>query len=357
MKKYIITLMALCLVLSGCGKDTPETSPSTQPPSSAAAETTAPPATEPAPTETAPKPAAAVNPLTGEQLEKKNDGRLYAIMLNNHEDSLPHHGVGAADVVYETCVEGGMTRFMGIFSDPAKAGPIGSIRSARPPFVDIIKGYDAVYCSAGGMQNVLDTIAERNIDYLNALTSDYFYRDSERLEHLAYEHTLFVKGEDLVHFAEDLDYRQSRGERTEYGFVFDESIPFGGEPANQIEISFQDGGKQTICNYDEQLNAYTLNQYELDYVDGNTKQKVPFRNVLILNANRWVLSNGIHVQMDTVGEGTGYYARDGKIVPIKWSRKDVDAPFVYTYADGKPLSFGVGKTYVAVIQDGAPVEF
>ncbi len=341
------------MVLGGCGKE-PEvtTAPSTQP---ATTEATTEPTT--VPTETTEPAPIDVNPLTGEELQEKNDSRLYAIMLNNHSASLPHHGVSAADVIYETCVEGGMTRYMAIFSDPAKAGPIGSVRSARPPFADIVRGYDAIYSSASAAQIVLDMIAENGVDYLNGLTTDYFYRDEDRLQYMDYEHTLFVKGEDLVNFAKDKGMRLTRQENANYGFTFDESVPFGGQAATEIEISFQAGGKETECKYNQELGAYTLEQYDMDYIDGNTEKLVPFRNVLILNANRWVFSNGIHVQMDTVGEGTGYYARDGKIVPIKWSRAAIEDPFTYTTEDGKPLNFGVGKTYVAIIQDGAPVEF
>lgn len=355
MKKYIVLMMTLCLVLSGCGKDAQEPTETTSVPS-VATETTQAPTT--VPTETTKPAPAIVNPLTGEPVDKKIESRPYAIMINNHSVALPHHGVGAADVIYETCVEGGMTRFMAIFSDPAKAGPIGSVRSARPPFIDLVKGYDAIYCSAGGASNVLGMISDKDVDYMNALISNnYFYRDEWRADNVGYEHSLFVEGKDLVEFAKDYEYRQNKQEDAQYGFTFDDSTAFGGQPANKIVLAFQDGGKETICNYNEELKAYTLNEYDMDYVDGNTDKLVPFRNVLILNANRWVLSNGIHVQMDTVGEGTGYYARDGKLIPIKWSRSDIEDPFVYTTEDGKPLTFGVGKTYVAIIQDGAPVEF
>lgn len=353
MKRYVMFILALCLVLGGCGKKPAETTP----PSTQAATTEA--TTEPTtvPTETTKPVVENVNPLTGEALTEKNNSRPYAIMLNNHHVALPHHGVGAADVIYETCVEGGMTRFMAIFSDPAKAGPIGSVRSARPPFLDVVQGYDAIYSSASADDSVLSVIESKGLDYLNGLTTKYFYRDSWRAENMGYEHSLFVKGEDLVNFAKDEGIRLTRKENQQYGFVFDESVPFSGEPAEEIEVSFQNGGKETELEYEEELGAYKLNQYDMDYVDGNTKKLVPFRNVLILNANRWVLSNGVHVQMDTVGEGSGYYARDGKIVPINWSRADVDSPFVYTDKDGKPVNFGVGKTYVAIIENGAPVEY
>ncbi len=355
MKKYMMLMLALCLLLGGCGKESGQTTVPTEQPTLPPTETTVQPTTMP--TQVTEPTAIDVNPLTGEELDEKNDSRLYAIMLNNHSICLPHLGVGAADVIYETCVEGGMTRFMAIFSDPAKAGPIGAVRSARPPYVDIVKGYDAIYASASGAPNVLDMIWENGVDYLNGLTTSYFYRDDWRIENMGYEHSLLVNGEDLVNFAKDEGMRLTRKEDANYGFTFDESVPFGGEPAGQITLEFQSGGKETELFYEKELGGYKLVQYDMDYVDGNTDKLVPFRNVLILNANRWILSNGVHVQMDTVGEGTGYYARDGKLIPIKWSRADVDSPFVYTTEDGKPLSFGVGKTYVAIIQDGAPVEY
>lgn len=355
MKKYIIMLLALCLVLSGCGKEAEETTvPSTQPATEPVVETIK--ETLPPPTETVAV-QGPTDPLTGEAVAQEITSRPYAIMLNNHEEALPHCGVSAAGVIYETCVEGGMTRYMALFSDPAAAGPIGSVRSARPPFVDIVHGYDAIYSSASAAQNVLDMISEQDLDYINALSSGYFYRDEERLEYMAYEHTLFIEGADLVKLAQENEMRLNHKSDVSYGLTFDDDAAFGGAPAERIDVSFQEGGKQTHLTFDPEKGAYRLAQYGLEYVDGNTDEVIPFRNVLILNANRWVLSNGIHVQMDTVGEGTGYYARDGKLVPIKWSRTDVSEPFTYTHEDGKPLTFGVGKTYVAVIQDGSPVEY
>jgi hypothetical protein len=44
------------------------------------------------------------------------------------------------------------------------------------------------------------------------------------------------------------------------------------------------------------------------------------------------------------------------MIPILWSRSDSAAPFVYTLADGTPLTLSVGNSYVAVIyNDGGTV--
>jgi hypothetical protein len=60
---------------------------------------------------------------------------------------------------------------------------------------------------------------------------------------------------------------------------------------------------------------------------------------------------------DLEGTGNGYFACGGKLVPIKWSRENATAPFVYSLEDGTPLTLGIGKSYVAVLPTGSPVEY
>ena len=60
----------------------------------------------------------------------------------------------------------------------------------------------------------------------------------------------------------------------------------------------------------------------------------------------------------SIGEGEGYFAVDGKMVKIKWSREDVKKPFVYTLEDGSAVEFGVGKTYIGIADpDSDPIKY
>lgn len=365
MKRLFALLLALCLLLCACGGSAEETTEettvetteeTTEPPTTTFPTEEATEATEP-PAEAAPD---TINPLTGETLEEASNARPFAIMLNNSKSALPHHGVSAADVIYETLVEGGMTRYMALFLDPTEAEAIGSVRSCRPPFVGFVQAYDAIYSSASGDSSVLSVITAQGVDYLNALVYEgsYFYRNQSRLNSgTAWEHTLFVTGEDFYQLAVDREMRTTRKDGQTYGMTFDDSAVYDGEDATTVKIYFQNGGKSTTCNYDEEKSVYTLYQQGLDYVDGNTGELVELRNVLILEAESHIMENGVHVYMETVGEGPGYCLRDGKIIPITWSRSGEDEPYQYTTADGEPLTLGVGSTYIAVITDGAPVEY
>ena len=368
MKRLFALLLALCLLLCACGGQAEETTEATEQATTETTEPTTEPTTEATtePTEEtteateAPIDPATVNPLTGEILDAPSDARPFALMINNSKDALPHCGTGEADVVYETCVEGGMTRFMAIFTDPASVPTIGSIRSARPPYIGFVQSVDAIYSSAGAAQNVLNMISSAGVDYINGLYYDgsYFYRDSARLN-AGYdlEHTMFIKGENILKLAQEQGLRTTRKEDQVYGFVFDDEAVPSGQSANTVTISFTSGGKTTTCSYDTEKDGYTLVQYGIDYIDGNTNEQILFSNVLVLEASRSILSNGIHVQMETVGEGPGYLCRDGQMIPITWSRESETAPYVYKTAEGTDVLFATGSTYIAVIADGAPVQF
>ena len=58
-------------------------------------------------------------------------------------------GLSKADIVYETEVEGGITRLLAVFQDITAAEKIGTIRSARYPYVDLAMGHNAIYVHCG----------------------------------------------------------------------------------------------------------------------------------------------------------------------------------------------------------------
>ena len=62
------------------------------------------------------------------------------------------------------------------------------------------------------------------------------------------------------------------------------------------------------------------------------------------------------MKIDVVGSGKGYFACNGQIIPILWSRTSEYDNYVYTLEDGTPLTLGVGKTYVALLPINGHVE-
>ena len=316
-------------------------------------ETTVPPTTEP--TEPAP---IDTNPLTGEALEEITDNRPLAIMINNTSKAVPQCGISKADLMYEIIAEGSVTRFMAFFYDLSDVDVLGPVRSVRPYFVRMAQNYGAFLSSAGGSDEAIDLIKSMGYDYLNGIAGagNAFYRDQWRRENRGFEHSLMTTGEKLMKAAEKAGIQTTMEDR-DYGFHFTAEPMTAGEDASELTIWFYKNGKKTTMRYDAETGLFAMSQHGAASVDGNDDSPITFRNVVVLEANTKVKDKKGHLEVQTTGTGTGYYARDGKLVQIKWSRESNSADFVYTDAQGNPISFGVGKTYIAIVPDGSPFSF
>ncbi len=345
----LVLVLALVLCFALASKEKQEPAPTTVTTTAATTEET----TEPVPETTEAKELR--HPLNGELLEEPFVGRTVAIVTPNDYNALPQHGIGSADMVYEIEAEGGITRCLGMYTDLTFEGKIGPIRSARTYFNNVAVSYDApiVHCggSPGGRKGRYDDTSDRikkwrHIDEM--YYSSYFYRDSERSNAgYAFEYTLFTKGEKLLACMKDKKY-STKVEDIDYGLNFaDETAAAGGEQAASVKITFR-GGKTTTMTLNESTGLYEAYQHSRNWVDGNTGDVLAFRNLLVLKAEQWHDDSGYRTYYDLIGEGEGHFVCDGKIVPIKWSREKLKGPFSYTTMDGKPITLGVGKTYVAI---------
>ena len=84
-----------------------------------------------------------------------------------------------------------------------------------------------------------------------------------------------------------------------------------------------------------------------------------FRNVMALYTDQWFRHDGEYPRSyyTLEGEGDGYLAIGGQIVPIKWHREKETDAFSYTLTDGTPVTLGVGKTYVGIIPNNSPLSY
>ena len=146
-------------------------------------------------------------------------------------------------------------------------------------------------------------------------------------------------------------------EDRDYGFHFTAEPMTAGEDASELTIWFYKNGKKTTMRYDEGTGLYAMSQHGAASVDGNDDSPITFRNVVVLEAKTSIKDKKGHLEVQTTGSGTGYYARDGKIMEIKWSRESNSADFVYTDPEGNVVSFGVGKTYIAIVPDIDPFSY
>lgn len=356
MKKIIPVLLVLMLLLTAC-KGKPDTEPSANP---------VPPPVSETPTPT-PTPELFYHPLTGRQIDQEfGNARPYAFMINNINFALPHCGLSKADMIYEILAEGEITRMMAIFSDISQAGAIGSVRSARPYYIDVALGLDAIYVHAGGSDQAYSDIPSKGVDNVDGVRGSAgndgtFYRDKARQQQgYATEHTLFTSGENVLNYVAGQGIRtEHSSDNFDYGLVF---APDGTEPdqsdvtlspATSVNVSFS-GLKTTILAYDSASGLYTASQYNQPLIDGNNNDSVVFKNVLVLFAEHTVIDDQGRRIVNIEGTGEGHYIVNGQSSPITWSRSS-GGVFTYYKANGQPLELSAGTSYIGIVPTGSTI--
>lgn len=369
MKRVLCIFFVICLLLCACNKAPAEQT--TEPTQVTTVNVTTEPATEPAtseptqettvPEETVPAEVKYRNPLTGEPVEELYTARPFAVMINNSSYAQPMCSLNSADIVFEILAEGGITRCMAVFGDVAGLDHIGAIRSARPYYVRLAYSLDAIFVHHGGSNAGIEEISNLGVDNMNFLSNagEVYYRDQYRLD-AGYdlEHTSFFDGDDLLDEVADEGYETARENGIDYGFAFaDAGSTTDGESVTEFKVVFGGWNKTTGFVYNESTGKYDASQFGDDIVDGNTDEIVSFRNVLMITAETKVVDDSGHLDVQLLGEGDGYFACDGKLVPINWSRSAEGEPFVFTHENGTPITFGVGNTYIAVTPLNGVLEY
>lgn len=368
MKKLIALSLLVCLLLTGCAgsKQQEITSPTTEPtvptteatePTTEATEPTTE-ATEPPTEPTEPEPAYR-HPLTGEALEEPLLNRPYAVVFDNDCDqSVPHWGTGDVDILWEMPHEGGTTRMIGVFSDVSQTDKLGPTRSVRPYLLSVAQSFGAILVHAGGSPQGYDLLDETDWDNLDGVqgpgAGSYYKRDKSRK--VDSWHTMYITGENILKYTQKRKHENMLEQMADFGLQFDEDVKLLGADANSIEVRFKEGGKKTTFTYQEDTGDYTMKQLGLNYTDDNTGKKVHFENILVLETKvKTIDSYGRLSQELENKSGNGYFACNGNIIPICWSRDEATDPFCFTDMDGNPITLSVGKTYIAVVYKGAPI--
>lgn len=302
------------------------------------------------------------HPLTGEVLEEPLLSRPYAVVIDNdNSQALPHWGVGDVDILWEMPHEGGSTRMIGVLTDVSQTERFGPTRSVRPYLLSVARSFGAILVHAGGSPQGYEQLEETGWDNLDGVegtnAAKYYQRDKNRLNTVDSWHTMYITGANVLKYTQELGYDNTLEEAADYKLTFaEDGTPVDGEAANTVTIRFRSGGKKTVLTYQEDTGDYTMEQLSSSYTDGNTGEKVHFENIIAIETKVGTIDDYGRLYQELEGKsGDGYFACGGKMVKIKWSRDKATDPFVFTLEDGTPLTLGVGKTYIAVVYNGAPV--
>ncbi len=300
----------------------------------------------------------ALNPLTGEHTMASDrvGMRPYAISINNIYDCWPQYGIGKADVIVEMETEGGITRMMAMYADTREVELIGSVRSLRDQFLEVVFPMDPIVVHIGTSVYADKAVAEHNfrtLDGGNIPSAIYVMKD--RIGVYATEHTKFTSGKLIDEALDKAKIKSESSSTNETMFNFVEegttTTPTDGA-ANSVEWLFSTSYKgDGTFNYDSATAKYLKSQYGEKQIDASTNEQLAFDNVFVLFASIDNIEGTQLVHVDYQSGGTGYYFSQGQYQEITWGKGDYSSNFVFKTADGEDLQVNTGTTYLAVVRD------
>jgi hypothetical protein len=370
----LILSLVLVLTLGGRGPaedpgEEPEPSPVMQP------SPEPPPPSPPPPPEPSPFVMPdGLNPLSGLPMDDESlrQNRPIAMMHNNfhqpggRNSALPMYGISHADIIYEVISEGVTTRMMALYMDVSGIPKIGAVRSARLCFLELALAYDAILVHVGGSVHVIGNRSNPSMIRTWGMTtidarfqpSSHFRRDYSDRPGVSSEHAMFTTGEHLLELAGKISPRDvPEGYDNNLRFNAEAPMP-ASRPAAIIKVPVYTN-KNTWFHYNKDDSLYYIEQYGAPFIDGLTGEQVAVTNVLVIQTSITLIPrdpHGLH-SVDLTSGGTGYYAAEGRTIPVKWSRESYNAPFVYTHENGDPLELLPGKTFVCIIPNNMTPEF
>lgn len=294
-----------------------------------------------------PEPETYINPLTGEKNLSKDDALLrpVAIMVNNISVAQPvQTGLNDADIVYETEVEGGITRLLAVYKDFKNVAQIGTVRSARYVYIDLAAGHNAIYAYHG----VNETYAAPHLNAVDSIVVGTNNGGVRLSNGLASEHTLYAYGDKFWESIKKQKYDYTlKSESATWMKFADEKSPVTLEnTSSSVTVPFSSSYKTTF-KYDANTGRYTRFFRDTERKDYNTKESITVKNVFVLNTNISYYSDNYCRKIDLTS-GSGYYFVNGTYTKINWNKGAASNSFTFTKEDGSELTVNPGNSWVCI---------
>ncbi len=274
--------------------------------------------------------------------------RPMAIMIENHNQARPQSGLYAADVVYEIPVEGGITRFMGLYTK--MPGLIGPVRSCREYFVDRALEVDALYVHCGGSPMGYAYIAKTKIRSIDEIkNSPPFFRDKIRKA----PHNLYGNGEALYRYMSKRTDMRVKTQPVPLSYGVRNEL--GTESGNYLKINYH--GNYTLV-IKEEKGVYHRYMNNILHLDRETKKPLEASAVVLQVASMRVVDSVGRQEISFIGSGTAWILENGKRTAVTWHKATPRAKTTYLDANGKEYLFAnKGQVWIQVVSPSTKIFF
>jgi peptidoglycan hydrolase CwlO-like protein len=257
---------------------------------------------------------------------------VYGIVLDNAPQARPQHGLAQASIVYEYEVEGGITRYLALFSSfPSRVGPVRSARS-HSAILALENNVHFIYASAG--VDVLDRIRGLNVRGTNALRSESgsFFRDNSRRA----PHNLYVNlaALGLVSQSPEVVIRPAFINRQ-------------GAAAPEVVLEYNPRYRITY-RYLPDRAVYRRFVNGQIHRDGNG-EVIMARNIIVQ-----YVPHGTDLFLrptpELIGEGPIDFFAQGEHFQGTWKKENAASPTRFFFQDGQEIERVYGQTWIQIMR-------
>jgi hypothetical protein len=277
------------------------------------------------------------SPFTGEAVSSLN--RVLAVKIDNIVYARPQTGLNHADIVYVLPVEGGLSRFLAVFSSgfPPVIGPV---RSAREDDLQLLRQFGRpAFAYSGATPRLLPYIQRtaRVVD-LYAGTSSGYYRDVSRVP----PYNLYAHTRQLL--------AQARGASTAHdiGFRFGPPPP-GGQATRSASVSYPAASFRFTWSPAKSRWLVSMDGAPAVTASG---ARLSAATVVIqhttVRTSRFLEYGKPPPYAESTGSGTALVMRDGKAWTTHWSRPAANGGTTFTTASGQPMTFAPGQVWIVL---------
>jgi hypothetical protein len=284
-------------------------------------------------------PTQSLDPFTGEPV--KALGRVLAVKIDNIVTARPQTGLQSADLIYVIPVEGGLSRFMAVYSSHIPP-VIGPVRSARQSDLDILRQFGRpAFAWSGATPHLVPFVERAPLVDLYALKVGGYYRISSRVapENLYADPRTLLREAPHASKARDIGFR--------FG-----PLPAGGRVTASMTVRYP----ATTFTFRWSARARRWLVW-MDGAPGMAAEggQLGGSTVIIqytrIATSRFEEYGGRPPYAISVGSGRAVILRNGRAFTVRWSRPNLNAGTTFTLPDGQRMMFARGQVWVMYAPD------
>ncbi|RJT86173.1 DUF3048 domain-containing protein [Cryobacterium melibiosiphilum] len=264
--------------------------------------------------------------------------------IDNHEAARPQIGLERADIVFEELVEGGLTRYLGVWQSdiPDTLGPVRSIRPMDP---DIMTPFGGIAAYSGGQQQFLDMMQATPLlsvifDYD---TTGLFSRSSDR----SAPHNVILQSARVI--SEHSDLAPPAQQFAYAPTVAASSAVIDGTPISAINARFSNSRFPSWA-WNAEAQSYLRSQEGSADFDSNGTQ-LRSTNVVVMRVDIDDTFGAVP-KTTMVGSGDASVSTGGKAIHATWSKAS-QADSVRLIDDkGVTIRLAPGNTWIELVPNG-----